>query len=348
MYEFVLHSGHHKNKEEKERLEAREREEALARSMPPVTPPRYGGMGTRPGFMPQRSPRYPSPQHGLHPVALSRALRGGRMRSPGPRHQPYPLMRPQRPSLSYDQQGRSPGQQCRSPGQGPGSSPSTVNVKPIGNKLDGQVIKIEPEDDDEKSNQSASDSIVQTNTDSNVQESSPPPSPSLKPSTPSQSQGQSASDNDDAKSESSTSTIPNETADIKFSDTAPPGGLSLDSDLSNIISSAAGSVTDSNIQQPVTPQGSGSEPGTPVDPNVSVKLEALTESEEMDLEITGVELGQRPVPDPMVEPMGSQDWMASVQNVMQGGATGSPADMTSQQGYSKCRIYFQLYLTIIQ
>ncbi|XP_060572457.1 uncharacterized protein LOC132730521 [Ruditapes philippinarum] len=127
---------HHKQKQEKERKEAQEREEALARSMAPVTPPRYGG----PRFMP-RSPRYPSPQQGLHPVALSRVSPGGRMRSPGVRHQPYPMARPTRPSLNFDQQGPSPR---------------------MGNKIDGQIIKIEPEDDDDKSNQSVNDSVQTT------------------------------------------------------------------------------------------------------------------------------------------------------------------------------------------
>ncbi|XP_053382793.1 zinc finger protein 768-like isoform X6 [Mercenaria mercenaria] len=299
---------HHKKKQEKERQEAQEREEALARSMAPTTPPRYGG----PRFMPQRSPRYPSPQHGLHPVALSRVSPGGRMRSPGARHQPYPMARPPRPSLNFDQQG-----------QVPGPGPRT------GNRIEGQVIKIEPDDEDEKSNQSVNDS-VQTPTSASVPGNSEPPSPSTKPSTPSQTQGQQASDNDDAKSESSTSTIPNEASDLKLSDTAPPGGLSLDSDLSNLIS-ASTSVCDSNVEQPATSHDSASEPQTPtgLDPNISVKLEAVADSE-MDLEITGVELGQTS----MQEQMSSQEWMSNVQNVMQG-ATGSSADMASQQSYNE-------------
>ena len=298
-------SGHHKQKQEKERQEAQEREEALARSMAPVTPPRYGG----PRFMPHRSPRYPSPQQGLHPVALSRASPGGRMRSPGMRHQPYPMARPPRPSLNFDQS------------QGPGPR--------MGNKIDGQIIKIEPEDDDEKSNQSVNDTVQ---TPSSVPGNSAPSSPSsAKPSTPSQAQG--PPDNDDAKSESSSSTIPNEASDLKYSDSVPPGGLSLDSDLSNLISTSA---SDSNIQQSANSQDSSGEAQTSsgLDPNVSVKLEAMTESE-MDLEITGVELGQAP----MQEPMSSQDWMSNVQNVMQG-ASGSASDMASQQSYSKCQFIF--------
>lgn len=312
---------HHKKKQEKERKEAQEREEALARSMQAVTPPRYDGMGPR--YMPQRSPRYHSPQQNIHPVALNRVSPGGRMRSPGNRQQPYPMTRPPRAMLSFDQQGRPPGQ-----GLSPGSSQMKL---PVGNKIDGQVIKIEP--DDEESNQSAGDTTSVQNpaeTNTSVSEFSQPSSPSAKPSTPSQTQGPSASDNDDAKSESSSSSIPNEASDLKLSDTVPPGGLSLDSDLSNLIS-AETSVSDSNLVQPSTSQDSTSEIDTSerLDPNISVKEEATGDSE-MDLEITGVELGQRPVQ----EPMSSQEWMANVQNVMQG-ASGSAADMSGQQGYNR-------------
>ncbi|XP_053382211.1 uncharacterized protein LOC128546194 [Mercenaria mercenaria] len=113
---------HHRKKQEQERREAQEREEALARSMQAVTPPRYDGMGNRMGFMPQRSPRYTSPrQQGPHPVAMSRAPSGGRMRLPGNRHQPYSMTRPARTPLNFDQQGRSPGQ---GPGPGPYGSTS--------------------------------------------------------------------------------------------------------------------------------------------------------------------------------------------------------------------------------
>ncbi|XP_060589053.1 early growth response protein 1-A-like isoform X8 [Ruditapes philippinarum] len=279
--------------------------------MQAVTPPRYDGMGG--GYMQHRSPRYHSPQQSPHPVALSRVAPGSRMRSPGNRHQPYPMARPARPTLSFDQQGRSPG-------QGPGPM-----VTPVRNtKLDGQVIKIEPEDEDEKSNQSANENTnVQSDVKTNISESSQPSSPSIKPSTPSQTQGPSASDNEDARSESSSSTIPNEASDLKFSDTNPAAGLSLDSDLSNIL------PTDSSVNEPSTSQGNEQGTMEGLDPNISVKLEAFGDSE-MDLEITGVELGQNTLTQ---EQMSSQEWMANVQNVMQG-ASGSSADMAGQQGYS--------------
>ncbi|XP_060589051.1 homeotic protein spalt-major-like isoform X6 [Ruditapes philippinarum] len=280
--------------------------------MQAVTPPRYDGMGG--GYMQHRSPRYHSPQQSPHPVALSRVAPGSRMRSPGNRHQPYPMARPARPTLSFDQQGRSPG-------QGPGPM-----VTPVRNtKLDGQVIKIEPEDEDEKSNQSANENTnVQSDVKTNISESSQPSSPSIKPSTPSQTQGPSASDNEDARSESSSSTIPNEASDLKFSDTNPAAGLSLDSDLSNIL------PTDSSVNEPSTSQGNEQGTMEGLDPNISVKLEAFGDSE-MDLEITGVELGQNTLTQ---EQMSSQEWMANVQNVMQG-ASGSSADMAGQQGYSQ-------------
>ncbi|XP_060589050.1 uncharacterized protein LOC132744373 isoform X5 [Ruditapes philippinarum] len=280
--------------------------------MQAVTPPRYDGMGG--GYMQHRSPRYHSPQQSPHPVALSRVAPGSRMRSPGNRHQPYPMARPARPTLSFDQQGRSPG-------QGPGPM-----VTPVRNtKLDGQVIKIEPEDEDEKSNQSANENTnVQSDVKTNISESSQPSSPSIKPSTPSQTQGPSASDNEDARSESSSSTIPNEASDLKFSDTNPAAGLSLDSDLSNIL------PTDSSVNEPSTSQGNEQGTMEGLDPNISVKLEAFGDSE-MDLEITGVELGQNTLTQ---EQMSSQEWMANVQNVMQG-ASGSSADMAGQQGYSE-------------
>ncbi|KAL4217792.1 hypothetical protein ACF0H5_022531 [Mactra antiquata] len=279
---------HHKQQQEKERKETQEREDALARSMAPTTPPRYGGMGPRPSFMSQRSPRYGAP----HPITLSRASPGSNVRSPGVRHSPYPMNRAPRPRLSLDQQKWSGGT-----GQGPGP------VK----MSDGQVIKIEPDEDNDDNNDKPQPA-----------ESSQPSSPSAKPTTPSHGPG--TSDNDDAKSESSSSTVLNDPLESKVSDTLPASNLSLDSDLSNLISAAAdndpnnsqsGNTQDSTIS---SPQTSGQ-----LDPNISVKLEATGDSE-MDLEITGVELGQRP---PTHEPMSSQNWMQSVQ----AGASGSSADL---------------------
>ena len=290
----LLLSGHHKKKQE---AQEKERQEAIARSAP-VTPPRYTGMGPRPSFMPHRSPRYSAQrQQGPHPVSL-RASPGARMR-----HEPYPMVRPaRRGSLNIDPQGKSPGQ-----------GPAIMRI-PTGNKVDGQVIKIEPDGEDDKSNQSAS----------GAPESSQPASPSVNPSTPSSIKPESG-ENDDAKSESSSSTIPNEGSDLnKMSDSGPPGGLSLDSDLSNLISAAASTSTSDTAQDYSGVGGQG------LDPNVLVKHEALGDSD-MELEITGVELGSHPVVD---QQMSSQDWAMAG---MPSGAMGGPGDMLAgQQGYSKC------------
>ncbi|XP_052764889.1 sal-like protein 1 isoform X4 [Mya arenaria] len=279
---------HHKQKQEK--ME-KERQEALAR-VAPVTPPRYGGMGgPRASYMPQRSPRFTSPRNqGPHPVALSRASTGALRNSGqgGARHEPYPTQRaPRRGSLSFD--------------QGPGPRPNVGSG--------GQVIKVEPTDD-EQSNQSAPG---MTGSDT-AQGSSEPSSPSVNQT----GLQQSTEREDDAKSESSSSTIPNESSDLKQTDNVPPGGLSLGSDLSSLIPGVATTTSES------VHDTSG------MDPNVSVKLEAGDDGD-MDLEITGVELGSRPG-DPVMA--SSQDWAQQAMGGMPTGASGGPGDMTAQQGYS--------------
>ena len=77
--------------------------------------------------------------------------------------------------------------------------------------------------------------------------------------------------------------------------------------------------------------------GGDVDPNVNIKVEAISESD-MELEITGVELGNNS------DPIGSQKDMWSP-NTSQGydpsGAMGSPGDL--QPNYSKCPMFcFQI------
>ncbi|WAR18123.1 ZN226-like protein [Mya arenaria] len=280
--------SHHKQKQEK--ME-KERQEALAR-VAPVTPPRYGGMGgPRASYMPQRSPRFTSPRNqGPHPVALSRASTGALRNTGqgGARHEPYPTQRaPRRGSLSFDQ------------GPGPRSN--------VGSG--GQVIKVEPTDD-EQSNQSAPG---MTGSDT-AQGSSEPSSPSVNQT----GLQQSTEREDDAKSESSSSTIPNESSDLKQTDNVPPGGLSLGSDLSSLIPGVATTTSES------VHDTSG------MDPNVSVKLEAGDDGD-MDLEITGVELGSRPG-DPVMA--SSQDWAQQAMGGMPTGASGGPGDMTAQQGYN--------------
>lgn len=248
----------------------------------PVTPPRHTGMGPRPGFMSQRSPRYTSPrQPGPHPVSLRPA-----------RHEPYPNVRPlRRGSINLDAQGKPIGGE---------QSP----VTPSGNKADGQVIKIEPDDDE---NQSA------------AQESNQPSSPSVDPSTAPKTEFPET--NNDAKSETNSSTIPNDSSDFnKLSDTVLPGGLSLDSDLSNLISEASNTSADS---------GQDTNTGAGLDPNVTVKNETLTDSD-MDLEITGVEPGSHMAVE---QQMGSQDW--AMGGLPSGTAGGSSDTAAGKQGYSK-------------
>ncbi|XP_045181740.1 Krueppel-like factor luna isoform X8 [Mercenaria mercenaria] len=279
---FCLKKHHRKKQEEKERLEA----EALQQSMQ-ASPSRFGGPR---GPYSARSPRFASPraQSPVHPIALTRASPGSQIRPHGVRHEPYPMTRPpktKRTSLNFEQ------------GKNPTTGPSQTPMRsPVGNRLDGQVIKIEPEDDNEASNQSESDTANQEKPGSSSQ------SPSQN-NAPSSVKSESGEKDDDARSESSNSTIPNEPA---------AEGLSLDSDLSNLISGG-------NQQQ--------SSETSEMDPNVSVKLEALTENE-MELEITGVEPGRPVVPQDNWDPNVSMGM-----NFDPTGATGNQGDLTAQ-GYS--------------
>ncbi|XP_045181739.1 zinc finger and BTB domain-containing protein 24-like isoform X7 [Mercenaria mercenaria] len=278
---FCLKKHHRKKQEEKERLEA----EALQQSMQ-ASPSRFGGPR---GPYSARSPRFASPraQSPVHPIALTRASPGSQIRPHGVRHEPYPMTRPpktKRTSLNFEQ------------GKNPTTGPSQTPMRsPVGNRLDGQVIKIEPEDDNEASNQSESDTANQEKPGSSSQ------SPSQN-NAPSSVKSESGEKDDDARSESSNSTIPNEPA---------AEGLSLDSDLSNLISGG-------NQQQ--------SSETSEMDPNVSVKLEALTENE-MELEITGVEPGRPVVPQDNWDPNVSMGM-----NFDPTGATGNQGDLTAQ-GY---------------
>ena len=256
--------------------------------------PRFGGPR-----MPSRSPRYSSPP-GVHPVALTRASPGSQMRSPGPRHEPYPLTRPpRRPSLNFDQ-------------PGPSGSGSAMKL-PVANKVDNQIIKIEPDDDDTNGSDSKP-------SETNIPNTSQPTSPSQKTAQ--------ASEKEDETSNSSSLALPSDlnTSELKFTDTQPAEGLSLDSDLSNLISGETNNPSTSETEgNSKTESVSGA-----IDPNVNVKVESITESE-MELEITGVELGHNMSADPMR----SQDSWA-LQGTPQGGATGSQADLQGpQQGYSK-------------
>ena len=247
-----MFSDHHRKKQQEKEKERQLEQEKLQHMM--YSSPRMMQPHAPRAF----SPRFSSPRHPI--------------RSPGMRHEPYPISRPIK-------------------------RPHPMNIEPTAApRNDGQIIKIEPDENDEASNQSAGDSNAQTGS----------------AQSPSNVKAESSGDKDDDNhSESSTGTIPN----------MPAEGLILDSDLSNIVSHSGPS------------EQSGSESNTSgVDPNIAVKLEALTDAE-MELEITGVEPGRAP------QVTMPQDWGANISMAMgydPTGATGSPADMAgSSTGYSK-------------
>ena len=306
--------------------------------MAPTTPTRYGA-GLRPRFSPSRvhtSPRQFSPHsqspRGVHPISLTRASpqsvpRGG---ASNVRHEPYPGARPRKP-LNFDPQSHKRLSQSSSsmrlPTE-PGSA-QKININP------NQVIKIEAMDEDEENTEKSQTEETKSvdsgkgdsgtslpGTDPTAGES--PSSQTAMPPTPTNSI-QSPAARDDG-SESSSSTITNEPTEVKYSDTLPPGGLSLDSDLSNL----------TGIPPETAKTDTSTSDSASVDPNVSVKLEAITESELDDLEITGVEPGQMALSD--------YGLMPNVQNRMGFGPStsgGAQGDMTgeSSQGYSKSHFH---------
>ena len=278
--------------------------------MGPTTPTRYGP-GPRPRFSPARvqtSPRQFSPR-GVHPISLTRASpRGG---APGVRHEPYPGARPRKP-LNFDPNRRPQPSSMRLP-----TDPTSAQ-KPI---------KIEAmDDDDDNADKSQTDQpksvdsgkgdsgAEPTATDSQSPQTAPPHTPTDSIHSP--------AIRDDGSENSSSSTITNEPAEVKYSDTLPPGGLSLDSDLSNLM----GAPSDTAKSDTSTGDSAA------IDPNVNVKIESITESE-LDLEITGVEPGQMAQPDyGMMPNLQSMGYSPSTS-----GAQGGMGDASSQ-GYSKSRV----------
>ena len=304
--------------------------------MAPTTPTRYGP-GPRPTFSPSRvhtSPRHFSPR-GVHPVSLTRLSpqsvpRGG---TSNVRHEPYPGARPRKP-LNFDPNSHKRLSQPSSYMSLPTETGSAQKIN-----ID-EFIKIEAMDEDEKNAEKSRTEERKSSVDSGHGESgasvpgidpnlSASPSQTALPPTPTDSI-QSPAVRDDG-SESSSSTITNEPAEVKYSDTLPPGGLSLDSDLSNLtgISSEA-AKTDTLTSN-----------GAAVDPNVNIKVESITESE-LDLEITGVEPGQMAQPDyglmPNVQTRMGYDTSTS------GGAQGDMTDQSSQ-GYSKSMFHSFIILS---
>ena len=322
-------TGHHRQKQvEKEKQQQPLPDPGGRVLMAPNTPTRYGP-GPKPRFAQraQPSPRHISPQQsprGVHPVSLTRASPQGRGAS-NVRHEPYPANRPRKGSTNFD-----PSSHTRLPAKSPMKLPTET-----GNP--NQVIKIEAvEDDGSQGDQTSaagqSDMENGAPGSSQFQSSSASSSPShtALPPTPTSQSVQSPLVKDDG-SESSSSTIVNEPTEVKYSDTIPAGGLSLDSDLSNLTG-----IQGESAKMDTAESNSGAE--QEMDPNVNIKVEAVTESELDDLEITGVEPGQMPQSD---------NWMPDMDyGPSTSGAQGDMSGAQGGAGYSKWKlspfsIYFQ-------
>ena len=345
---WVIFTGHHRQKQvekEKEKQPPTLSDPGGRILMAPTTPTRYGP-GPKPRFAPTRvqtSPRQFSQQlqsqspRGVHPVSLTRASPQGRGAS-NVRHEPYPANRPRKGSLNFDPQShtRLPKVPMKLPTE-PGNV-QKMNLNP------NEVIKIEAVDeyDSQGDQTTATDQSGKTG-ESDMENGAPPssqfqsssasssPSHTALPPTPTSQSVQSPLVKDDG-SESSSSTIANEPAEVKYSDTIPPGGLSLDSDLSNL-TGIPGHAAEMDTAEPKS-VASDEQTINEMDPNVNIKVEAITESE-LDLEITGVEPGQMPQSD---------NWMPNVQSRMGYGpstSTAAEGDMSEGQGgagYSKCQL----------
>ena len=235
------------------------------------------------------------------------------------RHEPYPGARPRKP-LNFDPNRRpQPSSSMRLPTD-PGSA------QKINTKLN-EVIKIEAMDEDEENAEKSRTEERKLSVDSGQGESGPGTEPNATttaagmPPTPTNSI-HSPAIRDDGSENSSSSTITNEPAEVKYSDTLPPGGLSLDSDLSNLM----------GVPSDTAKSDTSTSDSAAIDPNVSVKLEAIADSD--DLEITGVEPGQMAQPDyGMMPDLQSMGYSPSTP----GGAQGGMGDQSSQ-GYSKSRV----------
>lgn len=256
-HEQTYFSDHHKKKQEekeKERLRQQQLEQEKMQQM------MSAAAQYRPQYMSPRhqTPRFPSPRRGM-----------------GQRHEPYPVSRPVRRSLSGSTEG-SPAAQ--------------------GKALEEQMIKVEPNVDGNASNQSASETVTASS--------------GLGDST------DKIGDPENMKSESLTAgtTDGGGETEMNSGESNPPSN-SVFQEQSSV--SGAGDTS-----------GAG---GSELDPNVTVKLEALTD----DLEITGVEPGR-----PIVQ-MPQDNWgpnMGMEMSFDQTGATGSQMDMAASQGTSKYRI----------
>lgn len=185
------------------------------------------------------------PQRKQHPLKMT----GNHIHWPNARHEPY--------TIANTTVKRSMLRNCDNGSQGT-----------RGNKYERHIIKIEPYSDEGTSSMSDTSFSGPDLYASNVQSSGQPSSPSQEQVT---SQLKNASMNTEDSTQL-TSIIPNESL---------PESLSLDSDLSNLVSGA--------ISLGSTPQTPTS--GSEFDQSVSVKVEDFSKSE-TDLEVTDVEPGR--------------------------------------------------------
>ena len=251
------------------------------------------------------------------------------------RHEPYPAARPRRPALNFNQQGRSPNINQKQTSSSMKLPTETQKIKKI-NIDPNEIIKIEAADDEDdlpdisksKTKQSERTSsgdigikiasvsgateasiIAGTSQPGNVAthsgearvsrtpsvSSAPSPSLPSQPSTPTSLHIPSPIPKEELSNSSASSTH-NERMATTFTDTLPPEGLSLDSNLSRLTgipsnitqmdqtgSKTPSTASDSDTASAALGKGSSS---------VNIKTEALTEMD-VELLITGIESGQK-------------------------------------------------------
>ena len=313
---LLLISDHHKQKQLEQEKQQQELQDPGGQMMMATTTATRYGPGPRPRFAPTRvhtsqrqiSPRSQSPGS-VHPVSLTCASSQSGIRGPSVRHEPYPGARLKKTVNFSTYKRMSQLSSAMKLPTDPGSAQKNDQ---------NQIIKTEPMDDSENTEKS---SLGDSGT--NPSATNETSSPSHIPLTQNPIDSSESSAVRDEGSESSSSTVVNESSEAKYSDSLPPGGLGLHSDLPILTGQMDNSMSDS-VSVKVEADNS-------MNDSVSVKVEAITESELDDLEITGVEAGQMAQPDYGI--------MSNLQGIgfdpaIAGGAQG---DITEQatQGYSK-------------
>ena len=298
----LLISDHHKHKQLEQEKQQQELQDPGGQMMMATTTATRYGPGPKPRFAPTRvhtsqrqiSPRSQSPGS-VHPVSLTCARSQNGPRGPSVRHEPYPGARLKKTVNFSTYKRMSQLSSAMKLSTDPGSAQKNDQ---------NQIIKTEPMDDGENTEKS---SLGDSGT--NPSAANETSSPSHIPMNQNPTDSSQSSAVRDEGSESSSSTVVNESSEVKYTDSLPPGGLSLHSDLPNLTGQMDNSMSDS----------------------VSVKVEAITKSELDDLEITGVEPGQMAQPDygmmPNLQGIGFDPAIA-------GGAQGDMAEQATQ-GYSK-------------